>query len=201
MDFYLDIHEEVKITSGGNLPHWHQDEKVQFATFRLADSIPQTKISELNAVIASFKELNHEPWTDETKRRYRHLISKNQEQLLDNGYGSCILASKNIRAIVSDAIKAFDGVKYDLVAYVIMPNHVHMLFCPYKEFETSKILHSLKSYTSHAINAALNRSGSVWKRETYDRIVRNDDELKHYRSYILNNPKHLPSDHYELYWL
>lgn len=199
MDYFLDRQADIKITEKGALPHWHQNGKIQYVTFRLADSMPQSVIEHTVALIASFKEQNPEPWSAETMLRFRNLVGRKKEQLLDNGYGSCILACKDIRAIVSSAIHYFDGVRYNLIAYVIMPNHIHMLFCPLEGFETSKILQVLKSYTAHRIKAVREIKGPVWMRENYDRIVRSEDELKHHLAYIKSNPRHLTSDLFDLY--
>ncbi len=69
-----------------------------------------------------------------------------------------------------------------------MPNHVHVLVSPLPGFNLKDILHSWKSYSAHQINKHLGKSGALWKQESYDHIVRNQDELTRIRKYIRNNP-------------
>jgi REP element-mobilizing transposase RayT len=81
----------------------------------------------------------------------------------------------------------FDGARYELEAYAVMPNHVHILLQPKHRHTLPKILHSLKSYTGNEINKHANRIGSLWQDESYDRIVRSPEELSHFREYIRRN--------------
>lgn len=118
--------------------------------------------------------------------------------MLDNGYGSCILREAKAREILSNALEFKNDIEYRIIAYVIMPNHVHLLIQPFGENTIERILHSVKSYSSRQINVMLGRTGPLWMKESFDRLVRNEDELKHYISYIRSNPKHLPSTHYTL---
>lgn len=196
---FLDKTGYIEISTGGNLPHWHQDGKLQFVTFHLADSLPQSVIEEKAALLRSFRENNPEPWSPSTARRYRHLIGERTERLLDREYGSCILRKKDVRDEVAACMHFMDGKRYDLIAYVIMPNHVHPIFRPYEGEVTSKILHTLKSFSAHKINKLLNLSGELWKREGFDRLIRNEDDLKLKIAYILNNPRYLTSDQFDLY--
>lgn len=128
------------------------------------------------------------------------MVSNAEELLLENGYGSCILAKPEFQDIVTSAIKYNNGKTYDLIAYVVMPNHVHILIRPYPTIKTDNIIHSIKRFSARQINILKGESGSVWMREYFDRIVRNEDDLKHYLSYIRNNPRHLPPTHYALYF-
>ena len=76
---------------------------------------------------------------------------------------------------------------YDLHAYVVMPNHVHVLVTPL--VEPSKFLRTLKSYTAKQANRMLGRTGEpFWQRESYDHVVRNDRERVRIHDYIVNNP-------------
>ncbi len=198
-DCFLDKDGDVEISAGGNLPHWHQEGKVQFVTFRLADSLPQSVVDETKKVIATFRELNPEPWSAETMQRYRNLVRKGTEKFLDRGYGSCILARKEIRDIVSSALHYYDGTRYDLIAYVVMPNHVHVIICPYEGQKASEIFHDIKGFSAREINRKLNRKGQLWFRESFDRLIRSEEDLKYKIAYIKNNPKHLTSDQFDLY--
>ena len=93
------------------------------------------------------------------------------------------------RGIVLDAILHFDNARYDLLACVVMDDHVHLVLTPYPNWPLEKLAHSWKSFTAHGVNSLLNRQGAVWLDEYYDRILRDDRELKEKLSYIFNNPQ------------
>ena len=82
----------------------------------------------------------------------------------------------------------FDGVRYRLTAWVVMPNHAHLLLTPAAEQELSQILHSLKSYTANEANKILRRSGEFWQPESFDRRIRDANHFANTISYIENNP-------------
>ena len=194
---YLNKKEYVSI-GYGKLPHWYQPGKTQFVTFRLADSLPQTKLQELNDLKNQWLKEIPEPWTQPVQEKYDHEIRVRVDKWLDQGMGSCILAKKEIRKIVEDALSYYDGVKYALHDYVIMPNHVHLLLTPLVDEEPNKIVGSVKTFTAHAINKALGQEGSVWQREVFDRIVRDEDNFEQYVNYIDNNPKNLTAGMFSL---
>jgi len=122
---------------------------------------------------------------------------KQIEQELNKGYGSCILRDKEIAKIVVDAWTFFDGKRYDLVAYVVMPNHVHVLIKTYEGFPLSKVVHSWKSFTAHAINTCLKdragggrdaRAPKVWQNDYFDRFIRDERHFAQAVAYIHENP-------------
>lgn len=169
---FLNRRAEITVSTG-DLPHWHQDGKIQFVTFRLSDSLPQTKIEALKHEIADFSAKHPRPWNEDVKKEYWKVIGPVQHKLLDNGYGACILKDPCIHKIVSDAILFMDGRKYHVLAFVIMPNHVHMLL--------------------------VGRTGSVWKKEYFDRIIRNERHLLNCLDYIRKNPRCLREGEYQVY--
>jgi len=87
---------------------------------------------------------------------------------------------------VFNAIRFFDTEKYDLHAFVVLDDHVHMVINPLDTL--SKIMHSIKSFTAHQINKSLKRSGKVWQDENYDRVIRDEKEYLETLNYIANNP-------------
>ncbi len=199
MNPFLDRTMPVEINNSGNLPHWHQDGKIQFITFRLADSLPQSKICELRLMITKFNKEHPKPWDKATAIRYQNMLGHAEEKLLDNGYGSCILQYAEFRQIIILSLRYYSQQFYDMVAFVIMPNHLHALLRFYTGTKTEKILHSIKSYTAHKINMKLHHTGSIWMKEYFDRIVRSEENLQKYIEYIENNPKHLPPEKFDLY--
>lgn len=198
-NIFYDRNDEIQVSDSGFLPHWNQYGKIQFVTFRLIDSLPQPKIKELVELKRRFIALNPLPWTATVETEYWKLVSPFESKLLDNGYGSCILRQSDVRKAVSDCLKYFDGCKYDILAYVIMPNHVHFLFKLKGETTIYSVMHSIKSFTAKKINNILQHSGSVWMKEYFDRIVRSERHLTSCINYIRDNPKYLHPSEYELF--
>jgi REP element-mobilizing transposase RayT len=161
--------------SRGYLPHFDGGEIIQFITFRLADSLPQNVL---------------EQWEREIER---DLISEVEfhrklEKYLDNGYGNCYLKNEQISSVLIETLEKFDGEKYKLFAWVIMPNHVHLLLRPEESISLAEIMHSIKSYTSHEANKILKRKGRFWSKEYFDRFIRNQEHFVKTFDYIENNP-------------
>lgn len=196
---FLDKQSEIEIATG-DLPHWHQDGKLLFVTFRLSDSLPQTKIATLKQEISKFTAIHPRPWNEDVKKEYWKIIGPIENKLLDNGYGSCILKDNRIRKIVSDAIFYKDGQDYHVLSFVIMPNHVHMLLQLKGEHTVMEIMHSIKSFTANRINETLGREGSVWMKEYFDRMIRSESHLHNCLDYIRDNPKYLREGEYQVYF-
>ncbi len=113
---------------------------------------------------------------------------KEIEGYLDAGYGACWLTQDAIAKIVADALKFHQGKKYQLIAWVIMPNHVHVLLRVMNGANLSEILHSIKSFSALAANKVLARSGPFWQIESFDRYIRNGKHYKAVVRYIERNP-------------
>ncbi len=97
------------------------------------------------------------------------------------------------RQIVLNACLYFDSDRYTLWTAVIMLDHAHLLLQPAeiedgKWHSLSSILHSIKSFTANKINKLLGRTGQVWQDESFDRIMRNDNDFIEKWNYIRNNP-------------
>ena len=185
---YFDARADVDVTRR-KLPHWRQEGRTYFVTFRLHDSLPQGKLSALRKERELWLHSNAEPWSHAQKQEYRELFSEKIQHWLDAGHGSCILRDPALAQIVASALKHFEGQRYDLVAWVVMPNHVHAMLTPRPGFDLGKILHSWKSFSAHEINKKTGREGDVWQHETYDHIVRDPDSLWHFAKYIMDNPR------------
>jgi len=93
------------------------------------------------------------------------------------------------RLIVFQHILAGNNKYYSLIAFVAMPNHVHLLFKILEDYELSKIMKSIKGVTARKINRHSNKTGSVWLAESYDHIIRNRDEFYNTIQYISDNPQ------------
>ena len=171
-----------------NLPHWRQDGATYFVTFRLGDSLPREKLDSLRAEREEWLRRHPPPRSAALLQRFQVLFSARVEEHLAAGYGACWLRQPQVQDLVEKAMRYFHGDRYALGAYVIMPNHVHALATPAPGRDLSDILHSWKSYTANQINRALNRRGRLWQEETYDHIVRNDEEMAACEQYVLANP-------------
>jgi len=179
---------EVQQTRRKNLPHWTQEDSTYFVTFRLADSIAKCRIDEHKELREKWKQHHQPPYTEQEQKQFEQLFSERINTWLDEGAGSCILRNPKISKIVADSMMHFDGERYVLNEWVIMPNHVHVLVTPKSGFTLASILHSWKSYSAQQINKSLSKNSAVWKQESYDHIVQNTEELNNIRKYIRNNP-------------
>jgi REP element-mobilizing transposase RayT len=93
------------------------------------------------------------------------------------------------RCIVQSALLFFQGQRYQLRAYVVMDDHVHLLVTPFKEYALDRLLHSWKSFTAHELVKKHGRRAPVWLAENFDRIIRDEDEFMQKAEYIVSNPQ------------
>ncbi len=163
--------------SRGYLPHCAQAGLVQSITFRLDDALPQSKIDEWEC------ELRH------LEDRQRDIVRQRRLAVwLDGGHCACWLRDPRISAVTEETLLKFDPERYRLVAWCVMPNHVHAMIETRDGWPLAGILHSWKSYTASMANRLLKRSGAFWQREFFDRFIRDE---KHYADallYIEGNP-------------
>ena len=177
--------EDESVTNlSGNLPHWRQGAVTYFVTFRTADSLPQDKLRQWQSEREQWLAQHPEPHDDKTKREYYERFPERIEHWLDQGYGACHLKDPVFRQMVEDALRHFDGERYDLDAFVVSANHVHVIVTPKDGHELSAILHSWKSFTANQINKHLGQSGAFWQKESFDHIVRSMEQLERTRRYI-----------------
>jgi REP element-mobilizing transposase RayT len=181
-------HQAPKVVHQRHLPHWNQAGRMYFVTFRLADSIPAHRAAALRRERWAWRKKHSEPYSAAQWREYQTLCSARIEGWLDRCRGACVLAHPHCAQIVVDAMETFDGQRYRLDEWVVMPNHVHVLVRPRSGFGLSRILHAWKSFTAHAINRYLGRRGQLWQRESFDHLVRNATHLDQFRRYIRENP-------------
>lgn len=186
-DLYFDEHGDIDATRR-NLPHWQQDGKLYFVTWRLADSLPQEQLAQLeadrtawvrrhgNALVRHLSPALREEWYN--------LFHRRVQRWLDAGYGSCILKRPDAQRIMIDALHFFDGQRYRPGSFAIAGNHVHVLVAPRAGIDLSAILHSWKSFTANAINKVVGQQGRLWMDENFDRLVRDRTHLERIERYI-----------------
>ena len=166
--------------SRGYLPHLDAGEIQQAITFRLADALPKKVI---------------DGWKRELERSGpREGAAAEQEmreriaRFEDAGHGSCVLREPSCADVVQDVLLFFDGERYRLLEWCVMPNHVHVLVhCP-KGALLGELVKSLKIHSSRRINQRLGRQGRLWALDYHDRYIRDLDHLANARSYIRRNP-------------
>jgi len=122
------------------------------------------------------------------RREFEIEQRKRVEKFLDSGYGSCFLRDDRLAEIVQNALLYFDGLRYSLHAWCVMPNHVHVLLTPESGFDLSGITHSWKSFSANKCNKLLGRTGSFWRTESFDRFIRNERHFQKAVVYIEKNP-------------
>ena len=189
---YQGLREDLALTVYQlGLPHWRQEGATYFVTFRLHDSLPQTKLVELRAIKADWERRHPPPRSVEVLEDLTRETMRRVEMWLDQGMGCCCLRSPSASRVVEETLHATDGTACELDCYVIMPNHVHAVVRPLHSTVTSleKVLQSWKGATARTINAHLGRSGTLWQRESFDRIIRDEEHLWRTIQYIGENPR------------
>lgn len=173
------------------LPHWRQDGATYFVTYRLADSLPQGKLDELAQLRQEWERHHPSPWTKEDLDEIDHQVVERVEHWLDQGMGSCVLKDPACASLLREAMLHFDGTRYELGAFVVMPNHVHALVRPLAclDHPLERVLGSWKQFSAKRINERLGSTGGLWQEESYDRIVRDEEHLYQCLQYIGRNPR------------
>ena len=196
-----------------NLPHWYMPGAAHFVTYRLAGTIPIEILrgwrDERERLLRAERELP----PSEQLRLHKHFFAR-YDRYLDERCERPWLHKPEIAEIVRDNLYHHHGSRYELLAYCVMPNHVHILVQPLEkearcvkevassptgnmilsdEFNDARsplasIMHSLKSYTANIVNARLGRRGQLWQHESYDHWVRDMEELERIINYIRLNP-------------
>lgn len=194
------------------LPHYQPEMATFFVTFRLIGSLPDDVLARLIAerdfnerLIANEKDKQkrEKMMAEERKRYFGHFDSFLDKARLGNNW----LAESKIADLVAEAILYRDGKGYDLLAFCIMPNHVHLVIYvdqsislaeespespnmgdSASHYIVTELLGSLKKYTALRANRLLKRFGAFWQHESYDHVVRNDDELERVIEYVAYNP-------------
>jgi len=162
---------------------------VYFVTFRLAGSVPQEKIRQWRA-----RRMDHVAECEKSEEAQNY-VQRQVERWLDQGIGPCHLERPEAAKIVEKSLRHFDGDRYLLDDFVVMPNHVHVIVYPLADHELGAIAKSWKWYTARNINLLFGRTGTFWQVEPFDHIVRDQGHLERFRIYIRNNPSRVPGRH------
>jgi len=168
--------------SRGYLPHFDSPHAIQHVVFHLADSLPSAVLRQFDAEINSLPAEKH---SSERRKRI--------DAWMDAGHGSCILREPFIALAVRQSLLNFNSQLYCLIAWVVMPNHVHVLFQPLNGWTVAKVVASWKKFTAgkicrHRRQIGEKDTGQVWHREYWDRYIRDDAHLAQVIEYIRMNP-------------
>ena len=192
----LDLENDIVVTEHTR-PHWAQAGTITFITMRTHDSIPQSTIRtwerekrdwmRRRGIEAHWSEALPLLSKTEQKAFQRH-FNRCREELLDQHLGRCWLRARKYAQIVADALLYFDGERYTMGDFIVMPNHVHLLCAFFDPERMRKHIRSWLSYTARRINKLIGRRGKFWQDEPFDHLVRNERQYEYLRSYIKDNP-------------
>jgi putative DNA methylase len=161
--------------SRGYLPHFESSVVIQSVTYRLADALPSEVVDRFRQELEG-----HENDDQELRQRI--------EAWQDAGHGSCALRAAAHAKIVIEAWQHFDSSRYRLHAWVVMPNHVHLLVQMIPPHSLSDAIESWKRFTATRINQLMARSGRFWQEDYWDRYIRDDNHYRATVAYIHENP-------------
>ena len=196
---YFDPKQEFTVTYG-DLPHWEQAGATYFITFRTADSLPRETILRFrrerdNWIARRTNDSSSRPWNlklarapASLQREFNRSFRYRYELELDKCAGECQLARRRNSKIVAQSLLHFDGQRYELGDFIVMPNHVHLLVCFYPEVKVTKQCYSWKHFMATEINRLQGITGQFWQTESFDHLVRDLEQFRNYQRYIRENP-------------
>ncbi|WP_164103392.1 transposase [Candidatus Laterigemmans baculatus] len=179
-------------------PHWSQAGAIIFVTFRTADSIPQEVIYRWEREKQDWM-LRHGcppdqhwskvlPTPDRVVRgQFRKEFDRCREDFLDNCHGACQLRKRELAEIVSETLLHFDGDRYRMGDFIVMPNHVHLLAAFASEESLVNQCDSWLHFSARQINLVIGQKGKFWQQEPFDHLVRSPEQYEYLRRYIRDN--------------
>ena len=191
MSEFLDPFDEIEI-HGAKLPHWQQADSMQFVTFRLVDAMPQDKLLEWKEDYGKWLAHHPKPWSPAEYQEYRKRFVGTLERWLDEGAGSCLLAEATARRQLEETLMHDHGTRAEHHAWVIMPNHAHLLFIAHARLEV--LMKSWKGVSARKIG-----QGSIWQKGYRDTMIRNERHFANAVRYIRRNPVNLSAATFRLW--
>ena len=197
---FFDRNEDYTVLER-RLPHWVQPGVICFISFRTNDSMPKDVLQSwrgerddwlrrqrINPVARNWREQLAELDQDLQAEFYRSLSQKWHDEL-DAGHGACVLRDPQLAKIVGDSLQYADGDQYDLTDFIVMPNHVHLLAAFRDEAGVLAQCESWKRWKATQINRAIGDRGRFWQQDGFDHLIRSEEQFRHYRRYIAENPR------------
>lgn len=188
------IHEHCR-------PHWSQAGAIVFITFRTHDSIPREVLDRWERekqewLLRGGLAVNGLHWSqivmslsEADRIRFYRQFDHCREDFLDTCHGECLLQRPILAQIVADSLLHFDGQRYRMGDFIVMPNHVHLLAAFGNAGQLVAQCDSWLHYTAVQINKRLGRKGKFWQQEPFDHLVRSPEQYEYLRDYIRDNPK------------
>jgi REP element-mobilizing transposase RayT len=199
MEFF-NPRDEIE-TTRHRLPHWRQGEVPVFVTFRLSDSLPKAVFEAWLERREAFLVSHPEPWDEVTEELYHLQFSDQIDEELDAAHGCCVLRDARISGIVEDRLRKFHDDRYRLLNFVIMPNHVHVLFIPSDDETLPDILKGWKGVSSRLVHReGFSELNPFWQPDYFDRLIRGPEHLERTFEYIRENPAKARLTSGYLYW-
>ncbi len=207
----FDPDADVRIVMGTSLPHWYQPGVSYFVTFRTEDSMPVEVSRRWYAQRADWLQrhgiaMGNRNWREQLdrmdvalRRQFHETFSRQYLEALDKGYGACVLRQKELSQIVAKSLLHFDGVRYHMGDFVVMPNHVHLMVCLLGETDIEAQCTSWKRFTAKQINQELQDKGRFWQEESFDHLIRSPEQFEAIQRYIAENPRNLRPGEFHLY--
>jgi REP element-mobilizing transposase RayT len=196
---FFDPNDKLLITQR-KLPHWAQAGSVVFITWRTADSMPKIIIERWRAdrnrwLVAHDIDPTQKGWKmhvqqlpPEQMLEYHEHFTTRWHDELDACHGACLLERPEIAEVVANSLLHFDGDRYEMLDFVIMPNHVHLMGCfPDRESMLAQC-DSWKHFTAREINRRIGASGRFWQQDSFDHLVRHEGQFRRLQDYIAQNP-------------
>ncbi len=182
----------VDISRGRNLPRWETAKAIYHITLHLADSVPQEQLklwrAERDRLILLARNANR-PLSKVEQSEIQDVFNARVEHYLASGFGSSLLGYPEAAAILADVLEHSNEKLYSLHEWCIMPNHVHIIVGGLPaHVSLDSTIAIWKRVSSHAINKVLARSGEVWQKDAYTRIIRDADEYARQIAYVWHNP-------------
>lgn len=217
----LDPNAQIHV-SQRHLPHWYQPGAAVFVTFRTVDSMPRDVLlrwhqelvgwlrsaglpKRMADAVLGHRAADHDQMLERLssaqRAEFKKLSNRVFHRSLDDCHGSCLLRQPELAKIVADAIRHFDGQRYDLDRLVVMPNHVHVIVQFRAGHKLETISQSWMRFTARLINRNTGQSGAFWQAEPFDHVIRSESQFLYLQQYIFDNPTKakLPAGHF-LYW-
>ncbi|HYI09978.1 MAG TPA: transposase [Thermoanaerobaculia bacterium] len=189
--FFLQALAEVRIHTRGYLPHWELPGATYSLTFRLNGSLPPEVIARITEEQMALERSITGGLRKLTAIENMDVRAALEERIDDALHASNTVAhmkDERIAEVVANALTFFEGERYTLDAWCVMPNHVHAVVCPLGEWWLGPIVKSWKAYTGYVANGLLRREGRFWAKEYFDRIIRDERDHANAIAYVLSNP-------------
>ncbi|MBV9496265.1 MAG: transposase [Acidobacteria bacterium] len=173
------------------LPHWDVEHGIYAVSWHLGDALPVAAHVRIREEIDAEIEFLRITRGDLTQAERTEFLKKAQRRLgaaLDRSYGSCLLRSESLARIVATALEHFDAQRYELYAWCVMPNHVHVVFRSVHPHALADVVRGWKGYSAHEINKRLNRRGKLWEDDYFDTTMRNERHFLAAVEYTVSNP-------------